>query len=278
MRNAIIEAGSDLLGKLPSKFRGRTRMMNALIGMLGAGPAILRGKYDLSYIVPSLAEPIARGIISDGYYEPVTHAAILEFLPSDGTFLDIGANIGAISLPVAQARARAKVFAIEASPTIYPILTANVARNALTNVCALNFFAGKDDGGDTMFFEAPGSKFGMGSAGPQFGGGGIHLPVHSIDALLARGDLDLPDVIKIDIEGAEYLALSGGASLLASDRRPRAVIFEFNDWAEKRLGLAPGASQELMLSFGYELYDLSDRTKRILEPARRGALMVLALS
>lgn len=252
--------------------------MNALIGLFGAGPAMLRGRFDITYFVPSLAEPIARGILSDGLYEPMTHAAILEFLPLDGTFLDIGANIGAISLPIAIVRPLASVIAIEASPTIYPVFTANIAQNELTNINALNFFVGKSDGADTMFYEAPGSKFGMGSAGAQFGAGGIHLPVHSIDALLARGDLCAPDVIKIDIEGAEYLALSGSASLLASDRRPRAVIFEFNDWAEERLGLMPGASQELMLSFGYKLYDLSDRAKRILEPVRRGALMVIAVS
>jgi hypothetical protein len=40
----------------------------------------------------------------------------------------------------------------------------------------------------------------------------------SLDTLLADGQLDPPDVIKLDVEGAEYEALRGGRDLLEAHR------------------------------------------------------------
>jgi hypothetical protein len=44
-----------------------------------------------------------------GAYEPETQDVILEFLPEGGTFIDVGANIGALAIPIARLRRRAHI-------------------------------------------------------------------------------------------------------------------------------------------------------------------------
>lgn len=278
MRNAALRAVGRLLRAVPDSMPGKTRIAGAFLAPFGKGPAVVEGDFGLVYHCPSLAEPIARGIAAEGLYERATHRALCSRLPENGVFLDIGANIGAISLPVARARPAAKVFAIEASPAIAGHLAANITLNHVENVTVLNLFASAEDGGETEFFEAPDEKFGMGSAGAQFGSAPVMLPERSVDAMIADRTLLPPDVIKLDIEGGEYAALQGCRALLESPHRPRAVIFEFADWAEARIGLSPGASQELMLSHGYRLSDLARPELAFTEPMRTGAAMVLALA
>ena len=48
------------------------------------------------------------------------------------------------------------------------------------------------------------------------------VPTTRIDSLIAKGEKP-PDVIKIDIEGAEYLALKGGRKLL-SEKKPLLLL------------------------------------------------------
>lgn len=277
-KHALARTLGIFLRLIPSRLPGRTRAANLLIGLLGDGPALVTGRYGIRYRLPSLAEPIARGIVADGLYEGATHAAICRHLPASGVFLDIGANIGAIALPVARAKPDASVYAIEASPSIYATLEFNRSLNCQRNLQLRRYFVGRHDNATTDFFEAPANKFGMGSAGPQFGVDPKTLPVVSIDALITRGEIARPDVIKLDIEGSELAALQGCEELLTRSDRPVAVIFEFNDWAEDRLGLEPGASQELMMTYGYRLFRLSDPSRELAEPIGTGGAMILALS
>lgn len=278
MRDTIVRAIGRLLRLIPASMPGKYRLADAMLAPLGRGPAVVKGAFDLLYHCPSLAEPIVRGIVRDGLYEPATHAALCAHLPPQGVFLDIGANIGALCLPVARARPDCRVYAIEASPTIAANLSRNIATNSQANVIAFNMFIGATDGATTEFYNAPSEKFGMGSAGAQFGAEATVLPVRTIDAMLAEGKLPPPDVIKLDIEGAEYLALKGGESLLSSPRPPRAVIFEFADWAERRLGLAIGASQTFLMERGYRLYDVARPKVELQQPVRAGTAMLLAIS
>ena len=42
----------------------------------------------------------------------------------------------------------------------------------------------------------------------------IEVPVHALDELLAAGHIEMPDVVKVDVEGAEALVLRGAARIL----------------------------------------------------------------
>ena len=61
-------------------------------------------------------------------------------------------------------------------------------------------------------------------------GPGVHAPVHRLVTLVGMLQLPPPDLIKMDIEGAEYAVL---ADLMESGFRPRQILVEFHHrWRE----------------------------------------------
>ena len=65
-----------------------------------------------TYVMPSYSEPIAQHLFTFGAYEPETQHVILEFLPERGTLIDVGANIGALAIPIARLRPRSHIVAL----------------------------------------------------------------------------------------------------------------------------------------------------------------------
>jgi FkbM family methyltransferase len=205
---------------------------------------------------PSLEEPIAVAIFANGVYEPDTIAGILGRLPRGGVYLDVGANIGAIALPVARQRPDVRVICVEADPGIATVLRRNVADNALPNVTVAECLAGSCSREAVRFYTAPLDKFGMGSMGPQFDRPPILLRQVALDELLDDMGIGDVDVIKIDVEGSELGVLQGLTRRLTESRLPK-ILFEFCDWAEGRIeGQEPGAAQAFLQSLGYRTFQL----------------------
>ena len=229
---------------------------------------------------PSVEEPIALAIFANGVYEPDTVAAILSRIPRDGVYLDVGANIGAIALPVARQRPDVHVICIEADPGMAAILRRNVAENALPNVTVVQCLAGPWSKEAVRFYTAPLSKFGMGSVGPQFDLPPVLLRQVALDELLDEIGVGHVDVMKLDVEGSELGVLQGLTRRLTGSRSPK-ILFEFSDWAEKRIeGQVPGAAQAFLHSLGYRTFQLGRRgeTGAILDqPLSTGSAMILGL-
>src|SRR5947208_1853417 len=78
-----------------------------------------------------------------GAYEPETRDVILEFLPEKGTLIDVGANIGALAIPVAKMRPQASIICIEADPEISGSLQDNVNRNGCKCISTICCIAGE---------------------------------------------------------------------------------------------------------------------------------------
>jgi len=91
-----------LLRKLPD-FRGNRRVSKDLLGskILQKTDLTVKGKFGCTYILRNIQETIGFEIYINGIYEQETIDFILSRLTgTDGVFLDIGANIGAITIPV----------------------------------------------------------------------------------------------------------------------------------------------------------------------------------
>ena len=126
------------------------------------------GPFGNSLCCPSFEEPIALAIFANGVYEPDTVAGIVGRIPKNGVYLDVGANIGAIALPVARHRPDVRVICIEADPATATVLRRNVANNALPNVTVAECLAGSCSKEAVRFYTATPDRIGMGSVGPQF--------------------------------------------------------------------------------------------------------------
>jgi FkbM family methyltransferase len=167
-------------------------------------------------------------------------------------FIDVGANIGAVAIPIAKARPNVSIVCIEADPKIQRLLQDNVNRNGCKRVQVISCVAGATDGQFVAFYPAPDDRFGMGSLGPQFCNAPIMLEQRPLDTILTDMNIYQPDVIKIDVEGAELGVLQGARRLLASERPP-VIVFEFTDWAEARIpGQQPGDALAFLIGNGKE--------------------------
>src|SRR6185437_16793203 len=111
------EAFRRAIQAIPDTLPGKTRLARlALRPFRNCELVRLPDRFGNVLKVPSLEEPISLGLFSSGVYEPDTLRAILNWLPDSGNFVDVGANIGALSLPVARCRPDTRIISIEADP------------------------------------------------------------------------------------------------------------------------------------------------------------------
>lgn len=240
---------------------------------------LIPDRYGNIIFCPSIEEPIALELSANGVYEANTLAAILQRLPSKGIYLDVGANIGATALPVARQRPDTQIICFEADPGIVSILRRNVTENRLSNIMIVECLAGPCSKDAVQFYTAPVSRFGMGSVGRQFDLPPMHLQQLTLDQCLDRMGIDYVDVIKLDVEGAE-LGVLQGLSRRLTNSHPPAIVFEFNDWAERRIeGQSVGAAQLYLRSLGFQMFKLGpegDLGPALDQPICEGGAMLLA--
>jgi len=159
---------------------------------------------------------IGKHIIRSGLYEPDTVEFIKRRLKQGMIFFDVGANIGQYTLIASQlVGASGVVHAFEPHPALCDVLIRNVRRNNCTNVIVNNTAVAEADGIATLFMSTS-SNYGATSLAPSGSShnGGISVPVVSLDSYMKARRINRVDVAKLDIEGAELLALKGASTML----------------------------------------------------------------
>ncbi len=170
MRPNISKRWQLLFHALPNRMPGKGRLARLLLGQkITAENVEIFDCFGNTYRVPNLAEPIAFWLFVNGIYEESTWIFLKENLCQGGVFLDIGANIGAFSIPAAGlVGKKGLVVSVEGSPVIASYLKHNIAKNLLSNVQLIESIVSAEENQKLAFYEAPSCKFGMGSMGPQF--------------------------------------------------------------------------------------------------------------
>jgi FkbM family methyltransferase len=129
------------------------------------------------------------------------------------TFVDVGANIGTVTLPVART-GRAECLAFEPEPHNAARLAGNVALNDLANVTVIEAAMWSASG--TIGLRARGAVgTGTHTVAEDEGPGLTPVPATTIDELAASSGR-APDVVKVDVEGAELEVLRGAARTLGA--------------------------------------------------------------
>ena len=157
--------------------------------------------------------------------------------------LEIGANLGAHTVFLAKATGpQGVVHAFEPQRTIFQILCANIALNALNNVFTYQMAVGRERG----IINVPNIDY---SVTQNFGGlslgnwrEGYSVHVATIDSL----PLLACHFIKIDVEGMEGEVIAGAAQTI---RQFRPVLYVENDREEKSAALI-----RQLLALDYRLY------------------------
>jgi FkbM family methyltransferase len=191
-----------------------------------------------------------------GSYEPEQTAAFMDLLKDlqPTAFIDIGANIGYYSL-LAATHSKARVYSFEPSPSIAKSLTRSIALNGYTERIKVTPKAASEKPGELVFFvnENP-HNFGLGS---------IVNTVSTSTRLVVeccKVDDELPEdlgssvLCKIDVEGAEFMALQGMARILTTVHP--VLIVEVHPVELQQAGASARQVFDLLQSFGYSLSTL----------------------
>lgn len=204
-----------------------------------------------------------------GTYERGTLHVLRHFLRTDDCVVDVGANIGFMTL-FASLRCRpGKVYAFEPLPDALQWLRKNLELNRVENVAVYDCALGSSDEKFQLF---PGRlRNNRGSASLLFAGeaeSAIDVLVKPLDSLL-NADLHV-HLMKIDVEGFELEVLRGARRLISGREAP-ALIIECCLVREMRSYTAEELFQFIMGINAYSIYKLQKGKMRLsaLIPVRR---------
>ncbi len=177
-----------------------------------------------------------------GPYEPDVTAFVVSRLQPGHIFVDIGANLGYFSLLAATVVEHGQVIAVEPSNRNVMALRTSIRANDLTNIQVLNVAASST--WQLLAFGVSGTNGITGALASDDTNIEVVQGIPLDDAL----QIDRLDVVKIDVEGAEFQALSGLRSHLVQFRPT--IVSEFSPSA---LQVVSGVAGETYLNFLFDL-------------------------
>ena len=166
----------------------------------------------------------------------------LEWIDSfekNSTFWDIGANIGLYSIYCGKRNKSTKIFSFEPSTSNLRVLSRNTYINELEKKITIvpmpllningikpfmmhesSFVEGEAENSFKVNFDWQGNKFNSANNYSLFG--------TSIDFLVENNILQLPDYIKIDVDGVEHFILEGSLRTL-KNKKIKSILIELNE-------------------------------------------------
>lgn len=182
-----------------------------------------------------------------GFYESQKQRCIACAVRKNSVFWDVGANVGFYSLLASKLVGSGKVFAFEPVPRNLLYLRKHLVLNHAKNVEVLATAVSDRIGVSSFEIEETGFM------GRLSGEGNITVPTTTLDSLVEEGKVLPPNYVKMDIEGAELLALRGASDTF---QRFRPVLF-----------LATHGKQiesdccQLLESWSYEWRSIQDKSE-----------------
>lgn len=148
-------------------------------------------------------------------FEEETLERFVDEIEPDDVFYDIGANIGLYTCIVGDSITDGEVCSFEPSPANVEALQRNIDRNGVP-ATVYEYALSNENAEIELTFSAE-----VGDSGTVKGRGGLEQTVtvasRTVDSLVDDGDIPVPNVVKIDVEGAEYDVLDGMHSTLEHD-------------------------------------------------------------
>ncbi|MCX6719016.1 MAG: FkbM family methyltransferase [Candidatus Taylorbacteria bacterium] len=189
-----------------------------------------------------------------------TESKILKDEIKEGmTVLDVGANIGVYTLKVANlVGPTGRVWAFEPDQNNYSSLTKNVNTNRYGNVTLINkavadktgtsrLFISEENRGDHRIFSSDEQRI------------SVPIEIVALDDIFLREKIDF---IKMDIQGAEYLALTGMSELIQRNR-DIVILIEFAPNWLKDGGSSGQQLLDKIIDLGFPLKYVDDKTGQI---------------
>lgn len=220
--------------------------------------------------------PALVSAVVEGDYERATRRMVERLLPRGGTFIDIGAHVGLYTLAAARrAGPRGRIYAFEPDPDNYRLLKNNIQRNGYTNVTALPLAVSARSGRSPFFLSRQGNDRHSFFPNPNsiFREQCRSVETIALDDFVASTGWPDIDLVKMDIEGAEPLAIAGMGRLLDRPTCPHLIV-EFSPGMLDAGQTPPGRFLADLAARDLELFFIEDDASLV--PLRNGQFEVAA--
>lgn len=206
---------------------------------------------------------------------------IESMIPSSGTVLDIGANVGWFSIQLARKYPEVKIYAFEPVASTYAQMQRNLEINNLSirggQVFTANAGLYDHDGESTIYVPATSEASSLQPIDDSFymkkgeeGQTAQSCQIKTMDTFVREQGIAFVDFIKCDTEGAEKMVFDGAAHVLR-DMQPM-VYTEMLRKHAKRFGYHPNEIIEYFHGFGYGCYREENRRLIPFESMDEGTL------
>jgi FkbM family methyltransferase len=237
------------------------RDIRSLVGPFGVpypdGTVLVQTLYGTKYFLEIADMVMAPQMIVYRQWEMDLSNFFLAITNPDSVFIDVGANIGYFTCLVGTKIGRSgtgKVFAVEANPKVYDILTRNIDVN--WGMCPITTFAcGASDRNGTAVLHVPERAAANASLAqiPSDPGALKHtIELKTLDDLLGNEKVDF---MKIDVEGFELTVLKGAIETIKQS--PDLIIVM--EWSLDQMLRANSTPQDLIAfasQNGMEFFDI----------------------
>jgi FkbM family methyltransferase len=189
--------------------------------------------------------------------EDIVLESIFAALPKNAVCIDVGSNKGKVLDPMRNAVTQGHFFAFEPIPYLYDLLVSKYrsdTRVELINMALSSrpgeakFYVNETDFGLSGLNDRP-NRMGQNKVRE------IAVKVETLDRVIGERRVDL---IKIDVEGAEYDVLTGAYGTLARCRP--IVLFEFGLGGADYFGVDAVKMFQFFETLGYALFALQEYT------------------
>ena len=194
-----------------------------------------------------------------GIYSPFETALLRKLVKPGMTAVDIGAHIGYFTVMMADVVGDAgHVYAFEPEQRNFELLSKNIALNKFSNVSLYNMALLDKSGRRDLYLDASNlgnfsfAKENIPSVSVK---GKVAVDTSTLDEVLPHVKVDF---VKIDIQGAEALAISGGEKLLSY---VKTMIIEFWPYGLRNFGSDPFSFLKKLLEKGFSIYVMDEARK-----------------
>jgi FkbM family methyltransferase len=213
-----------------------------------------------------LREHMGGQIFFRGSYSGDQLTIIEKLLDAHSVFIDVGANQGEFSIAAAKIVQQGKVIAFEPVSEYRERLLENIRLNDFDNVQVIAAALGEQEGSLPIYDQQEDFKDGTRHEGlPTLFASDSRrhpretVPVKRLDDVLEGSGISRVDVIKLDIEGAEWIALRGAVNTLARYRP--ILILEVGRETCLAAGYEPEALIEWLTALNYRIETIIDGGK-----------------
>jgi FkbM family methyltransferase len=162
---------------------------------------------------------------SGGQWEPHVMQVCERLLRPGDIYYDIGSNTGLFTIDAALTIPDLRVYAFEPQPSLANHIRRSIVANNLHDVRCLEVMIGREDGEKLLYMTSHSIHASIIPRERRFRA--LSCPMRTLDSLILSREIEVSQVIKIDVEGAETLGFEGAQQTLKINSA--SIIFEADE-------------------------------------------------